>query len=177
MQSAKRLHQPYQDSKYRAGKTTARPKRTTPTTSSTTTRRQTPKPASPPEGTTPSPFVVTLIVGRDDQRLFAAHETVLAASPFFAKCCRSQPRFEPKRISLPDEQPEVLSCVLEYLYRGDYSPYLVHDPAKGTWRLQCGGGDRTGATRVTGIEAEGQNHGATIFHESAGAVILRDTAI
>lgn len=28
-----------------------------------------------------------------------------------------------------------------------------------------------------GLDSEGQSHGATIFHQAAGAVILRDTAV
>lgn len=61
--------------------------------------------------------IVTFTVGKEG-RLFAAHEDVLAASPFFATACRGQYRSEAqsKRIDLPYEEPEIFSCVLEYLY-------------------------------------------------------------
>ena len=60
--------------------------------------------------------IVTFMVGKEG-RLFAAHEDVLSLSPFFAVACRGQ-FLEPesKRIDLPDEEPEIFSCVLEYLY-------------------------------------------------------------
>jgi len=67
----------------------------------------------------PSPLtspIVPFTVGKEG-RLFAAHEDVLSVSPFFVAACRGQ-FFEAqsKRIDLPDEEPEIFSCVLEYLY-------------------------------------------------------------
>ena len=60
--------------------------------------------------------IVTITVGKEG-RLFAAHEDVLSLSPFFAAACRGQfLEAESKRIDLPDEEPEIFSCVLEYLY-------------------------------------------------------------
>jgi hypothetical protein len=60
--------------------------------------------------------IVTFTVGKEG-RLFAAHEDVLSLSPFFAAACRGQfLEAESKRIDLPDEEPEIFSCVLEYLY-------------------------------------------------------------
>jgi hypothetical protein len=60
--------------------------------------------------------IVTFTVGKEG-RLFAAHEDVLALSPFFTTACRGQIReSQSMRIDLPDEEPEVFSCVLEYLY-------------------------------------------------------------
>jgi hypothetical protein len=57
-----------------------------------------------------------MTVGRED-RLFAAHEDVLCLSPFFAAICRGKILgAENTRIDLPDEEPEIFSCVLEYLY-------------------------------------------------------------
>lgn len=72
--------------------------------------------------------IVTIAVGKD-QRLFAAHEDVLSRSPWFAEACREQFFSSPgqRRISLPDDEPEVLSAVLEFLYKGDYYPRLMHD--------------------------------------------------
>lgn len=75
-------------------------------------------PRSPPTasdvGSLTSP-IVTFTIGKEG-RLFAAHEDVLVQSPFFAAACRSQLLAQSKRIDLPDEEPEIFSCVLEYLY-------------------------------------------------------------
>jgi hypothetical protein len=78
-------------------------------------------PRSPPTaseaGSLTSP-IVTFTVGREG-RLFAAHEDVLSLSPVFAAACRGQlvqRGVNGKRIDLPDEEAEVFSCVLEYLY-------------------------------------------------------------
>lgn len=112
-----------------------------------------------------------------EQRLFAAHEAVLSASPFFADQCRSQSpspssrahhriRHPATRIELPEEQPEVLSCVLEFLYKGDYYPRLRHNVRRRTWELED-----------TELDSEGQTTGATVFHHQAGCAILRDTAV
>jgi hypothetical protein len=60
--------------------------------------------------------IITMVVGKEG-RLFAAHEDVLSLSPFFAAACRGQLlESSSKRIELPDEEPEIFSCVLEYLY-------------------------------------------------------------
>ncbi|RJE18071.1 hypothetical protein PHISCL_09596 [Aspergillus sclerotialis] len=189
MLSTKRQPHPHLDtfSKYRAGKSSSRPKRPTPPSSRRVERRQ--KPDSPPDGksvhpelqsvvryqqanpnkTTSliSPSVVTLSVG-PSQRLFAAHEAILCASPFFAAYCRNHPDLNgtAKRISLPDEQPEILSCILEFLYRGDYYPHLIYNKRRNTWELED-----------TGVDADGQSNEATIFHPGAGAMILKDTAV
>ena len=59
---------------------------------------------------------MTFTVGKEG-RLFAAHEDVLSMSPFFVAACRGQfLGSQSKRIDLPDEEPEIFSCVLEYLY-------------------------------------------------------------
>ncbi|KAF2758710.1 hypothetical protein EJ05DRAFT_485805 [Pseudovirgaria hyperparasitica] len=82
--------------------------------------------------------IITLCVGRE-QRLFAAHEDVLCHSPFFQAACRGQ-FFESssKRIDLPDDEPEVFSSVLEYLYKGDYYPRLEFDKRRHSWALEDG---------------------------------------
>lgn len=120
------------------------------------------------------------------KRLFAAHESILSTSPFFASRCRSfssrtraPPRHPPaRRIDLPDEHPEVFACVLEFLYKGDYSPRLRRDQEKGCWALE-------GLNDDVSTEGEGQgergssadNHGATMFCAEVGGLILRDTAV
>ncbi|EMR86200.1 hypothetical protein BcDW1_5124 [Botrytis cinerea BcDW1] len=67
-----------------------------------------------------------------------------------------------KRITLPDEEPEIFSSVLEYLYKGDYYPRLVHNKRKNTWELESGDGD--------GKES-------TIHHHSIDGELLKDTVI
>jgi hypothetical protein len=62
--------------------------------------------------------IITISVGRE-QRLFAAHEDVLSHSPYLSAACSGQ-FFQSanKRIELPDENPEIFSSILEYLYKG-----------------------------------------------------------
>ena len=116
--------------------------------------------------------IVTIIVGHD-QRLFAAHEDVLSHSPYFAEALRGQ-FFEPtnRRIDLPNEEPEIFSCILEYLYKGDYYPRLVHDKRRQSWMLEgaVSSPDPNKGGRVAAVEP-------TIFHPGVGDIILRDTAV
>ncbi|EOA82733.1 uncharacterized protein SETTUDRAFT_96057 [Exserohilum turcica Et28A] len=117
--------------------------------------------------------IVTVAVG-PDQRLFAAHEDVLSHSPYFAQLLRSQ-FFETanRRIDLPTEEPEIFSCILEYLYKGDYYPRLVHDKRRQTWMLE-------GAVASPDPNKPGDRAPAvepTFFHSGVGDVLLRDTAV
>ncbi|KAI9663414.1 MAG: hypothetical protein M1829_006106 [Trizodia sp. TS-e1964] len=123
---------------------------------------------SPPLGSTLTSAIITITVGRD-QRLFAAHEDVLSLSPFFAAACRGQfLEAYSKRIDLQDEEPEIISSVLEYLYKGDYYPRLLHNKRRNSWELE---------------DTQTQQHGGrgsvefTIFHSGVGGFILKDTAI
>jgi hypothetical protein len=106
--------------------------------------------------------IITISVG-PSQRLFAAHEDVLCKSTHFAQFCRAQ-FFETsgKRIDLPNEEPEVFSAVLEYLYKGDYSPKLAYDKKRASWYLE----DNDAPT--------GEN---TIHVGSVGGAVLKDTVI
>jgi hypothetical protein len=137
----------------------------------------------------PSP-IVTLTVGREG-RLFAAHEDVLCQSPFFEAACRG--RFfdaQGKRISLPDEEPEVFSAVLEYLYKGDYYPRLLHNKHRNSWELE----DAVRRSPHASPHANNENHGGgraavpssppnhsaaepTVYIAGAGQHLLRDTVI
>ncbi|KAI9832009.1 MAG: hypothetical protein M1819_004553 [Sarea resinae] len=91
---------------------------------------------SPPVGSTLTSPIITLVIGRE-QRLFAAHEDVLSLSPFFKAACRGQfLEANTRRVDLPDEEPEAFSCVLEYLYKGDYYPRLLHDKRRNSWVLE-----------------------------------------
>jgi hypothetical protein len=116
--------------------------------------------------------IVTVVVGPDN-RTFAAHEDVLCHSPFFADVLKSQ-FFETanRRIDLPMEEPEVFSCILEYLYKGDYYPRLVQDKRRQTWMLEgaVASPDPNKGDRAVAVEP-------TFFHTGVGDVILRDTAV
>lgn len=132
-----------------------------------------------PKSVAPSP-IVTLTVGREG-RLFAAHEDVLCQSPFFEAACRGQYLdAQSKRISIPDEEPEVFSAVLEYLYKGDYYPRLLHNKHRNSWELE----DAVGRTPTTSPNPE--NGGgravpsaveATVYLGSCGEYLLRDTVV
>ncbi|KAL6880808.1 hypothetical protein J3F83DRAFT_757927 [Trichoderma novae-zelandiae] len=128
-----------------------------------------------PINITPSP-IVTLTVGREG-RLFAAHEDVLGQSPFFeAACGRDSSDAMSKRISLPDEEPEIFSAVLEYLYKGDYYPRLVHNRHRNSWELE----DRVRTPQKSSPTPDnggGQASDAAVYLSSVGAEILRDTVI
>ncbi|OAA53545.1 BTB/POZ fold protein [Cordyceps fumosorosea ARSEF 2679] len=131
------------------------------------------QPAAPP-----SP-IVTLTVGREG-RLFAAHEDVLRQSPFFDAACRSAfPDAQSRRISLPEEEPEVFSAVLEYLYKGDYYPRLVHNRHRNSWELEDraapAGGLRTPSASPN--PDAGGRACAAVRLDSLGAEVLRDTVV
>ncbi|KAL2802627.1 hypothetical protein BJX63DRAFT_414564 [Aspergillus granulosus] len=155
-------------SRYGTSKATSRSKRYARDASAVSKRlerRQVPD--SPPDGSSLSSSVITISVG-PDKRLFAAHREVLCVSPFFATACARAQTLDPRngrRISLPEEQPEVFSCILEYLYRGDYYPRLIHNERRETWELE------PAATKHE------QSDGATLFSQIAGSEILKDTAV
>ena len=91
---------------------------------------------------------------------------MLAKSPYFAQACRAQ-FFEAsgKRIDLPSEDPEVFSAVLEYLYKGDYTPKLVFDKKRASWSLDDNDGTMNGQSETT------------VFGHGTGGPILKDTVI
>ncbi|KAF6803141.1 hypothetical protein CSOJ01_11112 [Colletotrichum sojae] len=116
--------------------------------------------------------IVTLVVGAE-QRLFAAHEDVLSVSPFFQAALRGGNYIEgspsstsapPRRISLPDEEPEIFSSVLEYLYKGDYYPRLVHNKRRNSWEIEQATEDDRGVE-------------STVYHHGVDGDLLKDTVI
>ncbi|KAF2435463.1 hypothetical protein EJ08DRAFT_338682 [Tothia fuscella] len=109
--------------------------------------------------------IVTLCIGRE-QRLFAAHEDVLSHSPYLGSLCRNQFFESSKRIDLPDDEPEIFSCVLEYLYKGDYYPRLEFDKRRQSWQLE----DGTNPERHGTVES-------TVYVNGVGVVVLKDTVI
>ncbi|WPH01920.1 Hypothetical protein R9X50_00477400 [Acrodontium crateriforme] len=120
--------------------------------------------------------IVTIAVGKD-LRLFAAHEDVLARSPWFAEACQEQFFSSPgqRRITLSDEEPEIFSAVLEYLYKGDYYPRLLHDKKRDTWALEDVAADLT--SNLDSKKTGGPAELATIYHHGVDDFILRDTVI
>jgi hypothetical protein len=106
--------------------------------------------------------IITICVG-PEQRLFAGHEEILCQSPFFEAACHGQfVESNAKRINLPEEIPEVLSSVLEYLYKGDYFPKLMHNKRKDTWELE---------------DVGGRSSESTIYHNGLRQTLLKDTVI
>ncbi|KAI0810385.1 hypothetical protein GGR55DRAFT_678978 [Xylaria sp. FL0064] len=118
---------------------------------------------SPDSNLTPS--IVTLVIGRD-QRIFAAHEDVLCASPWFQQALSDQ-YLDPqqgKRVHLPDDEPEIFSSILEYLYKGDYYPRLVHNKRRNSWEIEQ-------------LDEERGSAEATVYHHAVDGDILKDTVI
>lgn len=91
---------------------------------------------------------------------------MLAKSPYFAQACRAQ-FFEAsgKRVDLPSEDPEVFSAVLEYLYKGDYTPKLIFDKKRASWSLDDSDGTAAGQSE------------STVYSNGIGGAILKDTVI
>lgn len=109
--------------------------------------------------------IVTLVIGQE-QRIFAAHENVLCASPFFDNVLKGQMvDSQNKKIALPDEEPEIFSSVLEYLYKGDYYPRLVHNKRRNSWEIEQPVDD--GRDRVE----------STVYHHGVDGELLKDTVI
>jgi hypothetical protein len=118
--------------------------------------------------------IVTFTVGKEG-RLFAAHEDVLSLSPYFATVLRGQfLEAQSKRISLPDEEPEIFSCVLEYLYKGDYYPRLIHNKRRNSWELE----DTEQSPNPEKSPSGGRGSvEATSYISSVGEHLLKDTVI
>lgn len=123
---------------------------------------------SPSVGSSLTSPIITLVVGRE-QRLFAAHEDVLSHSTYFATALRGQfLEAGAKKLELPDEEPEILSCVLEFLYKGDYYPRLFHNKRRNTWDLEDAQDAKNGG--------RGSSE-STIYLSSVGGPVLRDTVV
>ncbi|RAH85331.1 hypothetical protein BO86DRAFT_407158 [Aspergillus japonicus CBS 114.51] len=140
--------------------------------------------------------VVSLIVG-PDHRLFVAHEDVLSRATFFDAVLRDQfiESNLNKVVALPDEDPEILSCILEFLYKGDYYPRLLRGDGleAPAWRLEeeadnenemQHNAEEVLATKPVHTRSN-NNDGSTgpntsptaTFHHHRAGLILRDTAI
>ena len=86
-------------------------------------------------------------------------------SPFFQSVLQSQMMdSQNKKIALPDEEPEIFSSVLEYLYKGDYYPRLVHNKKRNSWELEQ-------------TMDEGQQAESTVYQHCSEGELLKDTVI
>lgn len=141
-------------SKRRHEPRTRRPATATSTSTASTTVAS-PNNASP---------IVTLVVGHE-QRIFAAHQDVLTRAPYFANVLLYSPLDPNRRIALPEESPEIFSSVLEYLYKGDYYPRLVHSKSRNSWDIE-----RTSDVRGSKTES-------TVYHSATEGPLLKDTVI
>jgi len=131
-------------------------------------------------GSTLTTPIYTISVGRGG-RLFAAHEDVLSLSPYFTAVMRD--RFfdtQSKRIDLPDEDPEIFSSILEYLYKGDYYPQLVHNKLTSLWELERYPQPMEVEPQSPNPEKYPGGRGAgesTVYISGVGQSILKDTVI
>ena len=64
----------------------------------------------------------------------------------------------------------MFSSVLEYLYKGDYYPRLLHDKRYNTWALE-----EPHATPIDKLDRGSVE--STVYHCGVGGVLLKDTAI
>jgi len=126
--------------------------------------------------------VITLVVG-SEARLFACHADVLSLSPYFAGILRNQfyEAGPAKRIDLPDEEPEVFSAILEYLYKGDYYPRLVHEPnrlKRDSWSLEDANAKTGDALKShTQTPSSMTTMSSTFYHAGIQGVLLKDTVV
>jgi len=124
---------------------------------------------SPAGGSVLTSPIITLIVG-PERRIFAAHEDVLSRSPFFAAALKGQfLEASMKQVDLPDEEPEIISCILEYLYKGDYFPRLLHNKRRNSWELE----DAQDNSKSGG---RGSSE-AIMVHPGVDGELLRDTVV
>lgn len=124
---------------------------------------------SPPIGSTLTSPIITLVVGREP-RIFAAHEDVLSLSPFFTAALKGQfYESATKRVSLPDEDPQIFSCILEYLYKGDYYPRLLFNKRRASFELE---------DAQDSLDLGGRGSVESVVNiPGAGGALLKDTVI
>ena len=67
-----------------------------------------------------------------------------------------------------NREPEILSCILEFLYKGDYYPRLLHGKRRDSWYLE----------NAQDVDHSGRGSSeATFFHPVVEGVVLRDTVV
>jgi hypothetical protein len=70
---------------------------------------------------------------------------------------------------MSNREPEILSCVLEFLYKGDYFPRLLHNKRRNSWELED-------AQDIHKTGGRGSSE-ATMFHSGVDGELLRDTVV
>ncbi|MCJ1372657.1 hypothetical protein MMC20_003882 [Loxospora ochrophaea] len=165
---ATRAYKPDSFYKNRAGKATTKAKRSFREHAATSKKAaEKPKKMDSPHAASLTSPIITLCIG-PEQRLFAAHEDVLSASPYFAAICRGQfLESTTKRVNLSEEIPEVFSSVLEYLYKGDYYPRILHNKRQNNWELEDSASSNGGRGAVE----------STVFHPATQQLLLKDTLV
>ncbi len=69
-------------------------------------------------------------------------------------------------VLIPEDEPEIFSSVLEYLYKGDYYPRLELDKRRRTWQLES-----------TDMGTGAGTMENTVFINGLQVVVLKDTVI
>ncbi|KAJ5492920.1 hypothetical protein N7539_001666 [Penicillium diatomitis] len=112
-------------------------------------------------------LIVVVTVGKE-KRIFHAHEDVLTVSPQFYDELRDQNPDENgnKKLSLPDEEPEIFSCIMQFVYQGDYYPRLFRSKRTTHWYLE-------NATETDDLSSSEP----TLFHRGFGNFLMRDTVV
>ncbi|KAL8674169.1 MAG: hypothetical protein Q9168_001420 [Polycauliona sp. 1 TL-2023] len=124
---------------------------------------------SPPVAKSLTSPIITLVVGREP-RIFAAHEDVLSLSPFFTAALKGQfYESSAKRVALPDEDPQIFSCILEYLYKGDYYPRLLFNKRRASFELED-------AQDLQNLGGRGSVE-SIVDIPGAGGALLKDTVV
>lgn len=70
-----------------------------------------------------------------------------------------------RKISLPDEEPEIFSAILEFLYKGDYFPRLIHSKKRDSYQIEPVGNPGDGKVE------------STVYHNGIDGDVLKDTVI
>lgn len=110
--------------------------------------------------------------------MFAAHEGVLAQSPFFQSALYEHYySSDSKTLRLPGEVPEVFACILQYLYQGDYYPKLVRDERRDKWEIEANGQGQAHVVWMPPVSPSTPCSAFSTASNFAGACILKDTAI
>ncbi|KFA62496.1 hypothetical protein S40285_08064 [Stachybotrys chlorohalonatus IBT 40285] len=67
--------------------------------------------------------IVTLLVGKGEPTVLAAHQALLMQSPYFREACKSFVEDgSPRQIELAEDSLDAVGSFLEFLYTGEYFP-------------------------------------------------------
>ena len=74
-----------------------------------------------------------------------------------------------QRLTYPPRDPQIFSCILEYLYKGDYYPRLLFNKRRASFELED-------AQDLQNLGGRGSVE-STVDITSAGGVLLKDTVV